>query len=227
VGSKEPRHKGVGLIPVVQGIKANDAARAQVPPSLAHYLTDRLLPSAWYPECDYDALLALLARNVDRKAVGGDVWAWFGRLGARRDVGGDERPLPKELRSGVSGTYRTLMSDVLGMDIAGLFQRGGKLWSLYHDTGFVTATRSPRSDCSVLLRLHDFSFACRGLMEMQTAYFTEFARLCKHVVHGEIASIGRDGCAVAWQYSVARTPENLLQVAAMPLADELELRASG
>ena len=154
MSSKEPRHKGVGLIPVVQAIHANASAREQVPEDLAHYLTDQLLPSAWYPERDHDFLLQLLAKTTDRKAVGGDVWAYFGRSGARRDLGGDEGRRRPDLRSSGCGAYRTLLSDVRGMNLAGLFLRGVKLWGLYHDSGYVKAARDPGSEYTAVMRVY-------------------------------------------------------------------------
>src|SRR5687767_11160969 len=50
----EPRHKGVGVLGVVKGLKANPRAAATVPRDLSHYLSDVILPTAWYPEREYN-----------------------------------------------------------------------------------------------------------------------------------------------------------------------------
>ena len=164
--ARSPKHKGIGLLPVVQALNAEPRAQAHVPDDLRHYLTAKLLPSAWYPEADYERLLQALASGTGRTKRGGDVWTSFGRVAARRDIAGTEADVPIGSRTGISGTYRNLMFPP--GDVAGLFYRIGKIWRLYHDSGQISIAKHAESSAMVVVQLHDFSFSARGLIDLQT-----------------------------------------------------------
>ena len=208
------RHKGTGLLHVVKAIKANPKARAAVPSSLLKYLEEPILISDWYSEVDYEVLLEILAESIPRAAIGVDVWTFFGQHSAQRDLAG--------LYPGATGTeagiYRRFMEGGKG-DPASLFRRAATLWSVYHDTGRMSVWLSPRSDACVLVRLHDFRFPVRGMIQLQAAYFVEFGRLAGLQIRSRITRTTMDGDPYCeWEYTVEHTPENVASLATLPVA---------
>jgi hypothetical protein len=168
------------------------------------------LPSGWYPERDYNALLIALAGSMDRASVG-DVWAYFGRAAARRDVAGDQDDIPARSRTENAGIYRNFRAGPAD-DVAGLCLRVAKIWSMYHDTGRVSFTRHPSKLGAVRGRLHDFRFPVRGMAELQTAFIIEFAQLAGIPISGRLERF--DGASVCeWHFDVAATPQNLASLA--------------
>ena len=216
---RPPKHKGIGLLPVVQALNAEPRAQAHVPDDLRHYLTLKLLPSAWYPEADYERLVQALASALGRAKRGSDVWTFFGRAAARRDIAGSEDEVPVGSRTGISGTYRNLMFPP--GDVAGLFYRIGKIWSLYHDTGHVSIARDGERSAVVVVQLHNFSFSARGLVDLQTGYMTEFARIGGIAMQGELvrAAVG-GGSLTEWNYHVEARSEHLLSIASISLSQQ-------
>jgi hypothetical protein len=204
----EPKHKGVGVFPVVKGIQANPRAEAAVPDAQRSYLAEKIMPSGWYPERDYNVLITLLAGTVDRSNVP-DVWGFFGRAAARRDVAGDQEAIPVRSRTENVGIYRNFRGGQPN-DIAGLCLRMAKVWGLYHDTGRLTFSRHARKPALLVARLEDFHFPVRGLAELQTAYITEFARLSGVELKGTLERFaeGQPGRS-EWSYQLPATPENL------------------
>jgi hypothetical protein len=204
VAKVEPKHKGVGVVAIVKGIKANLRARAQVPADLISYMQVPILATAWYPERDYNTLITLLAASIDAKAIGGDVWAYFGRTGAQRDIGGDQRDVPERSRLENAGVYRNFR-DIAKYDVAGLFLRITKVWSLYHDTGTMLYMRHHENSSVVVVRLQDFTFAVKGMADLQTAYMAEYAKLTGISMQGQC--VAYSGSACEWHYELARHPE--------------------
>jgi hypothetical protein len=170
-----PQHKGTGLIPLVAGLKVHPDVRETLPARLRHYLDEPLLPSGWYPEEDYVGLLEVLAAKMDPATVGGNVWSFLGRAAAQRDLAGDQDSTPPPSRTPTSGLYRQFVKSE-PTSLPEFFLRARKLWQLYHDTGTLDLYRRSETDI-VVLRLSGYQFAFRGLIESQTAYFLEFARL--------------------------------------------------
>lgn len=218
--AKTPRHKGTGLLPVVHGLKILPGGRDVVPEHLQHYLSDRLLPSAWYPERDYDELIQALAGLIPPESVGGDVWAYFGRAAAQRDLAGQQDTVSEGARIEAAGAYKRLMQGVSG-GVAGLALRTMKLWGLYHDTGRITVQRSRGDDATMILRIVDFPFAVRGMIDLQMAYILEFGRLVKVPLHGKLTRATTDGDPFCeWEYRAERTPENVASLAQFPIDAE-------
>lgn len=210
----EPKHKGVGLVQVVKGIQGNSKARLSVPEAQRGYLADKIMPSGWYPERDYNVLITLLAATIDRTNVP-DVWAFFGRAAARRDVAGDQEAIPVRSRTENAGIYRNFRGDQ-SSDIAGLCLRMAKMWSLYHDTGRLTFSRHPRKSALLVARLEDFQFPVRGLAELQTAFTVEFARLSGVELQGSLESFAEaQPGASEWNYQLLPTAANLASVATL------------
>ena len=211
---RSPKHKGIGLLPVVQALNADPRAQAHVPDDLRHYLTAKLLPSAWYAEADYERLLQALASGIGRAKLGSDAWTYFGRAAARRDIAGSQEDVPARSRTEISGTYRNLLFPP--GDVAGLFYRISKIWRLYHDSGQVSIARHAESSATVVVQLHDFSFSSRGLVDLQTGYMTEFARIGGIVMRGELARCALGSASLTeWNYHVEARSEHLLSIASI------------
>jgi hypothetical protein len=213
VASGEPKHKGVGLLAIVKGIKANPRARKQVTAQLARYMDEPILATGWYPERDYTTLITLLASSIDPKQAGGDVWAYFGRTAAQRDIGGDQREVPERSRLDVAGVYRTFR-DVDENDVPGLFLRVTKMWMLYHDTGKLDYMRHRERADTVIVRLSDFAFHVQELSNLQTAYMVEYGRLSGFSMRGERTAYSSTGCE--WQYQLSGSAELLQSMSRLP-----------
>lgn len=196
----EPRHKGVGIVAVIKGLKTSPATRARVPAHLSSYLDETILATGWYPERDYNELIILLASIIDPKQVGGDVWAFFGRTAAQRDIGGDQREVPERSRLTNVGVYRNFRN-IAEHDVSGLFARTVAVWALYHDSGRMVFMRHPSKPATVVVRLHDFSFPVPGLAHLQTTYLMEYARLSGFSVQGEHVTSWSNGSE--WHYHLA------------------------
>jgi hypothetical protein len=204
------------MIGVVQALKSHRRARARIPAELLHYLDEPILASGWYPEDDYHVLLQLLADLTPAAAVGGDVWKFFGKVGAQRDIAGDQRAVHERSRTSAAGLYKRF-AERGSEGIGGIFLRATKLWALYHDTGTFTALRSRDDPSVVVLRLTGFRFPSRGVVELQQGYMVEYIRLLGHTVEGRIRrASGADGGLYEWEYRCARTPENLESLALLP-----------
>lgn len=204
------------MVAVVKGLKADARARAKVPAALSHYLQGSLIVSAWYPERDYNALITVLAASIDPKRVGGDVWAFFGRIGAQRDIGGDQSGVPASSRTDAAGIYRNFRAMDMH-DIQGLLLRITKVWGLYHDSGRALYQRHPERANTVVYRVLDFHFPMRGLAELQTAYIVEYARLSGIALEGSLVRYSSDGeLGCEWHLSVEPEPEKLRSIAGLP-----------
>jgi hypothetical protein len=216
--SSLPQHKGTGLLPVVHGLRMLPGGRDMVPEHLRHYLERPVLPSAWYPERDYEILIQVLANLIPPARVGGDVWAYFGKTAAQRDLAGQQDAVAPPARLAQVGAYKRLAQGVGGA-VAGLAARTMKLWHLYHDTGVLTVARKPDDPATTMVaRLRDFRFPVRGLESLQLAYITEFGRL---------VGVGLEGCVVRsifdgdphceWEFRVEPTPVNIASLATLAL----------
>jgi hypothetical protein len=218
VGREGPRHKGVGVLAIVEGLKATPQAQRHLPESLKHYLEDAILPSAWYPERDYNVLIEALALGVGRRVRGSDVWHHFGRLAAQRDIAGDQDEIPERNRVKTAGVYRNFR-DNDPHDVAGMFQRVERLWRLYHDSGRLSVARAADDTCSVLVRIVDFHFPLRGLVDVQTGYIVEYAHLLGLQVEATLLRSVTDGHLFCeWRCSVERSAQHAAALAALPCA---------
>jgi hypothetical protein len=199
----DPQHKGTGLVPLVAWFKAQPGLRQKLAPHLHRYLDEPVLSSGWYPEQDYLALLELMASKMDPAAVGGNVWAFIGRAAAQRDLAGDQESTPPPSRTNSSGLYRQFVK-AEPTDAPAFFLRATKLWQLYHDTGSLDVFRRAGGNV-VVLRLSGYAFPFRGLVDSQTAYFLEFARLSGLKMEGHAAA-GTNGAHTDWEFSLEPNP---------------------
>jgi hypothetical protein len=210
-----PCHKGTGLIPLVAALKSNPEYASVVPQSVSRYLREALMASEWYPEADYHVLLQTLAKLVRRPSVP-DVWQYFGKTAAQRDLAGEQTLVPVERRIDGAGLYRRFIGNEV-TSAASLFQRVGHIWSMYHNTGRLTFHRHAQQEFVVLVRLRDFIFPARGVAEMQSAYFCEYARLVGIEVFGRLVRSSSDGDPLTeWSYTLKPTPDIAASLALLP-----------
>lgn len=214
VGSGGPKHKGVGVLAIVEGLKATPAAQRHLPEALKHYLSEPILPSGWYPERDYNVLIEALALGTGRR--GGDVWRTFGRLAAQRDIAGEQQEIPERQRVKTAGVYRSFR-DKDSHDLAGMFQCLERLWRLYHDSGRLNVVRATDDRSSVLVRIVGFHFPLRGLLDVQTGYIAEYARLVGFRVDVRLTRSANAGDPFyEWRCSVEPTAQYVAALAALP-----------
>jgi hypothetical protein len=213
-----PHHKGVGLLPIVKALKLVPERTTAVPADLQRYLEDHyVVTSEWYPEQDYNVLVQVLADIVQKAGRVSDVWEYFGKAAAQRDLMGLQTLIPKDSRLETAGAYRNFVGRE-ATSIYSLFVRLSKLWSMYHDTGKMTVARSASDACVVIVRVADFIFPSRGVVEIQMAYCCEFARLTGNTVAGRILSATSSQDPVTeWAYTCERSQEIMDSIAQLPL----------
>ena len=216
----EPRIKGVAILPIVLGLKTIPRGVAELGPDLRHYLEDSILPSAWYPERDFAQLLAALARCLDPQLLGGeDVWVFFGRSAAQRDIAGTQHQIPNRSRVDNPGTYRHIRGGD-PRDVARLLARLKTVWHLYRDQGRVVVARHASEPFTLIVRVVDYVFAAPELVMVQSAYAIEAARLLGLTLQGGLVKAReRNDAYYEWHYQLEHTPERAAALQLLPLAD--------
>ncbi|HVU04215.1 MAG TPA: hypothetical protein VHE30_20800 [Polyangiaceae bacterium] len=208
-------HRGTGVLPVVHGLKMLPGGREMVPEALRHYLETPVAVADWYPEADYETLIQILASLIPPRSVGGDVWAYFGRTAAQRDLAGLQEALAPAARMQSVGAYRRLAEGARG--VLGLALRTMKLWGLYHDAGELVAFRKEDAPGILVVQIRRFSFPCDGLVDLQLAYMAEFGRLVGVRMEGRVTqSTVRGDPVCEYEFRVEPTPENLASLAKLP-----------
>lgn len=207
------KSKGIAILPIVQALRANEAwARSVLPPALQHYLTDHILPSSWYFDDDWLALLRVLALGVPKENAPQGPFVMFGRSAALRDLGDDQSEIPAAARTDTGGVYRQLASGTL--DPVGLMRRMAKVWSLYHDTGMAEVLRDPQRSNVVIYRLNDYPLASREVFEINHGYAEEYGRMtgvpCKVLA---IYATPRRVASWSMDIQFRETPANLESIA--------------
>jgi hypothetical protein len=207
--SREPRQKGTSFLPVVENLKTHPDRRKLVAEPLWRYFDDHLLISGWYPENDYFALLQALVKTIDPKTVGGDVWRYFARFSAQRDIAGVDVTAGdggSEPRVETKAVYRNFAVDVSD-DPAQLFRRAGRLWSQYHDSGNMVLVGGRARTNSAYVRLAGFHIPVEGFVRLQGFYLEEFGRLSGVELTSKVTrSTARGHECCEWEYTLARTP---------------------
>ncbi len=143
------RVKGAAVVDSVRFLRRHkDAARKLLPPSLHHYLAERILVASWYPEEDLVPLVRAMAR-----ILGEPEQAFFekaGRLSARAHA---------------QGVYRHL---VRSGERESLARRALVLWSSQHDTGSMQMLSEEPGRVRVVLR--DFALPSREFCAINGGY---------------------------------------------------------
>jgi hypothetical protein len=216
MGATIPRQKGTGLLALVKALLMYPGGKEAVPANLQHYFDNSVLPSAWYPEADYNVLIQILA-NLVAPNLKTDVWEFFGKTAAQRDLAGEQGLVSAASRIETAGLYRGFVGSE-ATSVASLFVRLRQLWSIYHDAGTMTAGRSPSDERVVIVRLVGFEFPNRGTIDLQMAYAREYARLVGIELQACVARSAADGDpCTEWHYTLPARPEFLESIAQMPL----------
>ncbi len=214
--TREPRQKGTSVLPMVARLKTHPDRRKLAPEPLWKYFDDHLLVSAWYPEEDYFTLLEALVKTIDPKSVGGDVWRYFAKYSAQRDlVGGDRNG---EADAETKAVYRNFAVN-MSADPAELFRRASRLWSQYHDSGSIQLYGGRIRTNSAFVKLTGLHIPIDGFVRLQGYYLEEFGRLGGVELTSKVlrsTARGHEECQ--WEYGLARTPASEAFVASLPPA---------
>jgi hypothetical protein len=206
-----PSQKGISVIPVVLALKQHPDGRKLVPRQLWKYFDEHLVVSGWYPERDYWVLIEALVKTMDPAAVGGDVWRYFARFSAKRDIGdgngaGQERP----------AVYRNFAAGD-ATDPASFFRRATMLWSQYHNTGRMEIVGARPDTNSVLMRLVGFVIPIEGFVRLQGYYLEEYGRLVGMELTSSVTrSTARGDKFCEWEFELARNSATQAFVATLP-----------
>jgi hypothetical protein len=212
--AREPCQKGTSLLPVVAALKGHPERKRLVPERLWNYFDDHILVSGWYPERDYFELLDALAKTLDPKTVGGDVWRYFARYSVQRDIAGT---IPSGSVSGdAKGVYRNYAT-IDGGDPEQFFRRALKLWGQYHDTGTMQIRGGRVKTNCVVTELLGFHIPIDGFVHLQGYYLEEFGRLVGLELESKVTrSTARGKASCEWEYTLARTAASEAFVASLP-----------
>jgi hypothetical protein len=164
------------VLPVVLALKQHPDRDKLVPRQLWKYFEEPILASGWYPERDYWVLIAALVKTIEPDAVGGDVWRYFARFSAQRDIGGQEVRATADDRATTAGVYRNFAA-VDAADLKSFFRRATRLWSQYHDTGRMEIVGRLPETTAVVMRLSGFVIPIEGFVRLQGYYLEEYGRL--------------------------------------------------
>jgi hypothetical protein len=216
--AREPRQKGTSVLPVILALKAHPDRQRLVPKELWKYFEDHIVVSGWYPERDYFVLVEALARTIDPKSVGGDVWRFFARYSARGDLGGTD--VAGGGKSTTKGVYRNFAS-VSAAEPEVFFRRAMKLWSQYHDTGTMQMAGGRAKTNSVVTRLVAFHIPLEGFVQLQGHYLEEFGRMIGLAIESRVTrSTSRGDPFCEWEYRLGRTPASERFVSSLPALPE-------
>lgn len=148
---KGQRTKGTHVLHVVKILRTyRELALKLLAPDLHHYLTDRILPSSWYPSDDHLGLLRAVARLMPKVP---DPWITMGRGSARMDLEGAYkhhiRPRDPET------TLRILTA----------------VWRSTHDSGKIVIDF--QTPTSAMFKMLDYPVATDEICRITTGYVLE------------------------------------------------------
>jgi hypothetical protein len=165
-------YKGTGFVPVISSLKAHPRGPTEVPAAQQHYLHSQVLATEWYPERDFMALTECLARILEADGMA-DVWTYFGRVAAERDLKGTQQRIPVARRVKKAGIYRRFAEDEL-LGIGTWLGRMTQLWTVYHDTGRLVVGRSTGCEHDAVFRVYEYQFLTAHFIQLLTAYWSEY-----------------------------------------------------
>lgn len=183
------RIKGTAMVNVVKSLRklAKTTTEPLVPKPLEHYLSERILPSSWYPEHDHLELLRVLGTLLRPMADAAreNVYIFMGRHSAQADM---------------ETVYASLVS---ASTVDNVFRRGATLWQSYHDTGTMKVTMVAPTEASV--ELAGYALLSPEMCQLTTGWFMGFldagAGSDIRVVETSCRNQGAPTCAwsVAWR----------------------------
>jgi hypothetical protein len=207
------------VLPVVQALKAHPDRNRLVPATLWRYFDEHLVVSGWYPEKDYFVLLEALAKTIDPKLVGGDVWRYFAKFSVQRDIAGADvagADGGAGVQSKGKGVYRNFGASAYG-DPEQLLRRGTKLWTQYHDSGTMRICGRRAKTNAVVMRLDGFHIPLEGFVRLQGYYLEEFGRVIGVELESTVTrSTARGGAFCEWEHDLAPTPAAEAYLASLP-----------
>jgi hypothetical protein len=156
MSTHDPMTKGANLVMLVRALRSQrELARKVLPARLQKYLSERVLPTRWYPEQDFMDILTTLGK-ID--PVLATHWATMGQIRAAEDVKESFKPLLH-----LGDPQRTIAGAAI-------------LWRSYHDTGEVVVV--PQSRQSATVHLRDFPIRSRELCAVNVGYLTGLVEAC-------------------------------------------------
>jgi hypothetical protein len=217
---RPPSQKGTSLLPIIVALKQHPNGRKLVPPRLWKYFDEHILVSGWYPERDYWVLVEALVKTIDPAAVGGDVWRYFAKFSAQRDIGGQDVRAPGGQKVESAGVYRNFAT-VDASDPENFFRRGAGLWRQYHDTGRMEVVGGRPETNGVIMRLSGFVIPLEGFVRLQGYYFEEYGRLVGlHLETSVTRSTAAGDAFCEWEHRLDRKPRMEAYVASLPVAQD-------
>jgi hypothetical protein len=205
------------VLPVVLALKQLPNSRKVVPSDLWKYLDEPVLISAWYPERDYWALISALVATMNSATVGGDVWRYFAKFSAQRDIGGQTKKAAPDDTAAGAGVYRSFAA-VETTDLENFFRLASRLWSQYHDTGRMEVVGARPEANAVIMRLLGFTIPIEGFVRLQGYYLEEYARLIGINMVSKVTKSTASGASFCeWQHQLARSPVTEAYIATLPV----------
>jgi len=204
------------VLPVVLALKQHPDRETLVPRQLWKYFEQPILVSGWYPERDYWLLITALVKTIDPATVGGDVWRYFAKFSAQRDIGGQEVRASSGDGAQTAGVYRNFAA-VDAADPRSFFLRATRLWSQYHDTGRMEIIGGLPKTNAVLMRLLGFVIPIEGFVRLQGYYLEEYGRLVGIEVSSIVTrSTANDDPFCEWEIRLSRSAATDAYVASLP-----------
>lgn len=201
---------------MVLGLKQHADHEKLVPASLLKYFREPVLVSGWYPERDYWVLIAALVKTIDPTTAGGDVWRYFAKFSAQRDIGGQDVKVAGEERAANAGVYRSFATVEAG-DVTSFFARVVRLWSQYHDTGRMEVVGGQPTANAVVMRLVGFTIPIEGFVRLQGYYLEEYGRLVGIAITSKVTRSTANGDPFCeWEHRLGRSPAADAYVASLP-----------
>ena len=207
------------MLPVVLALKQHPNSRKLLSPDLWHYLDEMVLISGWYPERDYWALISALVSTMDPATVGGDVWRYFAKFSAQRDIGGQSKKASPDDPAAGAGVYRSFAA-VKTTDLEAFFRLAARLWSQYHDTGRMEVVGARPESNAVVMRLIGFIIPLEGFVRLQGYYLEEYARLIGIDMVSRVTNSTASGASFCeWEHQLVRSPATEAYIASLPVVD--------
>ena len=175
--SAKGRIKGTGIVGIVRALRTfREQASRLLTPQLLHYLDDRIVPTSWYAEDDYLALMEAFMR-INHKAS----WEGVGAIAAREAL---------------STVYRNV---IVEGDVPETARRMRVNWRNYHDTGELSVENEPNL---VRVPVRDYCMVSTPLCRLNQGYFAALLELSHAVITDQrkVHCTARGDAACIWEF---------------------------